>query len=319
MLSCEKGTIGDLITLNELNADVNQSLILKDAETEDAEEVSNYEIDFFTSTKHAIKDFGNDWRNRHMQGQGHGQGQGQGLMMGGRYRAGHLLDITVDSTESGYPKTIALDYGTGTELGNGKVIRGKIIINVSGPPLTNGSVKEISYEDFSIDSLGISGNKVITFIGDNTTSKVFSSTSSLMFTFADGSTMSKTSEKLRQWVSGIDTELDPKDDIIHITGSSSSVRSDGNEMQKLINEALVKTGNCKFITQGIVTFTKTGEPPAVLDYGDGTCDRNATITKDGETKEIILGKKKGGPGHANGEGHGKGNGKGRGDHGNGKG
>jgi len=289
MLSCEKGTIGDLIKLNELNADENQSLILKDAESEDADEVTNYEIDFYTSTKHAIKDFGKEWKNRQRQR----HGQGHGMMLGGRYRGNQCPDITVDSTESGYPKVITMDYGTGTELANGKIISGKIIVNISAPPLTNGATKEITYENYAVDSVQISGNKLITFIGDNATSKIFSSASEILFTFADGNSMTKTSEKLRQWVSGIDTEMDPKDDIIHITGSSSSVRSDGNEMQKTINEALVKTGNCRFIIQGVVTFTKTGDSPAVLNYGDGVCDRIATLTKDGETKEIVLGKRKG--------------------------
>lgn len=284
MLSCDKDTISDILALDELNANANQSLILKDAETEDAEEISNYEIDFFTSTKNAITGYCDGWRARQL---------GRAFMLGGRYRMGQCPDITVDPEGDVYPKTITMDYGTGTELANGKVISGKIIINISAPPLTNGATKNISYENYFVDSLQISGNKVITFIGDNETSKIFSSTGDMTFTFADGSTMTKISEHVRQWVSGIDTELNPSDDIIHITGSSSSIRSDGNEMQKVINEALVKTGSCRFITQGIITFSKTGESPAVLDYGDGTCDNLATLTKDGETKEIILGKRRG--------------------------
>jgi len=285
-ISCEKDQT------NEFESIDNETLILKSTLAEDADEVSEYEVDFFTSTKSEMNKFGREWRGRQL---------GKHSPMGGRYRFGQCPDITVDSADTGYPRTITLNYGEGTELANGKIISGKIIINVSAPPLTDGAVKEVTYENFSVNETQISGTKVITFTGDNLTTKVFTSNGEMLYTFSDGSTMTKTNEKVRTWVSGIDTELDPVDDIIHITGSSSKIRSDGKEMQKEINEALVKTGSCKFIVQGVVTFTKNGEASAKLDYGDGTCDDKAILTIGGEEKEITLGKRIG-KGKRNGKG-----------------
>jgi hypothetical protein len=39
------------------------------------------------------------------------------------------------------------------------------------------------------------------------------------------------------------------------------------------------------------SFTLNGEEFAELDYGDGTCDDVATITKNGETRRITIGRR----------------------------
>jgi hypothetical protein len=38
-----------------------------------------------------------------------------------------------------FPKTITIDYGDGIQLVNGSIIMGKIIVNVSARPLTDGA------------------------------------------------------------------------------------------------------------------------------------------------------------------------------------
>ena len=45
---------------------------------------------------------------------------------------------------------------------------------------------------------------------------------------------------------------------------------------------------CRFITYGTVLIQAEGRPDAVLDFGDGTCDPEATITINGETYKIRL-------------------------------
>jgi hypothetical protein len=67
--------------------------------------------------------------------------------------------------------------------------------------------------------------------------------------------------------------------------------SNGKIFSKTITYPLTKTGACRFITEGTVTFARNGEKFAELDYGDGTCDDVATITKDGETRQITIGRR----------------------------
>lgn len=279
---CQKSLMSDLVKNTDLLVSDNEDYILKDAEIEEAIELADYEVDFFTTPKSGLRDFGKNKKKPRRGGK---------KPLGGRYHMDNCPDITIDSTETGYPKTITLNYGEGTELAHGKVLKGKIIIYVSDPPFTDGGTREITYEDFYVDSMNIAGNKLMTFIGDNSTIKLFSSSSDLIYTFGDGSTESRSSEKVRQWIAGIDTEFEPDDDIINITGSSLFVNKEGDEIQKLITEALVKTGACKYIIQGVVNFSINGETNAILDYGQGDCDNKAMLTKDGETKEIVLKRK----------------------------
>ncbi|MFW5821666.1 MAG: hypothetical protein ACOCWA_10265, partial [Bacteroidota bacterium] len=81
------------------------------------------------------------------------------------------------------------------------------------------------------------------------------------------------------------------DDVILITGYVNYEAANGATFSKTIIYPLVKTGACRFMVEGIVSFTLNGEDFAELDYGDGTCDDVATITKDNETRQITIGKR----------------------------
>lgn len=54
---------------------------------------------------------------------------------------------------------------------------------------------------------------------------------------------------------------------------------------------VVKTEDCDYPVSGIIEYVQAGVVVATLDYGDGTCDDLATITKDGNTEEISLSEK----------------------------
>ncbi len=46
--------------------------------------------------------------------------------------------------------------------------------------------------------------------------------------------------------------------------------------------------SCRFIKSGSIEIQVGEKSPIVIDYGDGVCDNKATVTKDGETREILL-------------------------------
>lgn len=280
--SCDKDS-GESIEIEKINGSV-ESLVVKEAAIEDVVEASDYEVDYFTGSSNSmfalpsadeasLKGAVRDWFGK------------------GRYKDGEGPEVTKEDTEGGFPKTITVDYGEGLELKNGRVISGKIIIAVSDAPRNDGATRDISYENFKIDSIAITGSakKVFTAATDDAAAKV-SITAERTLTFPDDTFVKRTIEKTKTWVAGLDTKFYPADDIKHIEGSILSVSSEGNEYKKEITKALVKTGACRFITQGTVQVTKDGEVISILDYGDGTCDDVATFTKDGETKEIALGK-----------------------------
>lgn len=261
------------------------TMVMKDAAVDDVSDASEYEVDFFTTAVDSLAPVENNpnWHQWHINHNA----------FGGRFRWGHCPNITIVSgPNNGYPKTITLDYGDSTVLNNGRVLSGIIIINMSAPPRTNGATRLITFDDFAIDSINIAGNTSMVFTGDNLTQRIFTVTGELTYTFADSISLTRTEERQREWVAGLETQFDPSDDVIEITGFVQGIGSEGITYLKEITEPLVRHGNCRFIVQGLVTMSKNGEVFGTLDYGDGECDRYATLTINGVSKIIIIGRRK---------------------------
>jgi len=198
----------------------------------------------------------------------------------------------VEGENDGFPKTITVDYGDGITLTNGRVISGIVTILVSAPPRTDGAMREIEYQDFMIDSIGIAGYKKVVFSVESGVSRKFEHEYDLNFTFADETEVSCVGNKAKEWMEGLDTNYDRSDDKIHITGQDVFIDSENNEFKKEIEDHLLRLGSCKFIVSGIVIYSQNSDEFARVDFGDGTCDDKAVRnTADGET-EMTLGKHK---------------------------
>lgn len=61
---------------------------------------------------------------------------------------------------------------------------------------------------------------------------------------------------------------------------------------KVIIEPIVKLEDCDYIVQGIVELWKADKLVVTIDFGDGTCDKWATKTWDGGSKQFELKKRK---------------------------
>jgi hypothetical protein len=272
LFGCEKEPSNDI----NLFTEEQEAIIMEDAASDNVIEAVDYEVDFYTSSADIIDGL---------------HGNKKSAEWKWRYKNGIGPAVTVDPTGWAYPKTITIDYGEGIELLNGRIITGKIIIVVSDRPRSNGATREVSYENFYVDSVNIAGGATRTFIGADSTERVFTNESDLTLTFADGAVLHRTSERTRTLAEGFETVFLHSDDVVCITGWVNYEAANGATFSKTIVEPLMKTGACRFIVQGIVSFTKNGEDFATLDYGDGTCDDVATITKDNETRQITIGKR----------------------------
>lgn len=100
------------------------------------------------------------------------------------YRGGICPDLTVTSTNGGYPKTMTIDYGDSLELANGHILKGKIVIVISEAPFISGSTRSITYENFCTDSVCISGTSTKTRTKDPLPK--FSESCDITITLADG-------------------------------------------------------------------------------------------------------------------------------------
>jgi len=205
-----------------------------------------------------------------------------------RYLGGICPDLTITTTNGGFPKTMTVDYGTGLEMANGHILKGKIIIVLSADPFVTGGTRTITFDGFSNDSISISGTCIKTRTKD--AQPVFTENCDLTITLADGTSIHRVENKVRTWIAGSDTQFNPADDVVEITGSVTVSDSKGNSYSKTITTALVKTGVCKFITKGVIEYKNSNGKFATVDFGNGDCDNLATRTTQNGTTQITLGR-----------------------------
>jgi hypothetical protein len=205
-----------------------------------------------------------------------------------RYNKNQCPNVSIDSTDSGYPVTITLDYGSSTELQNGTILSGVIEIVLSGPKNTNGTTRTITYKGYSVDTIQVDGVVMQIFNGAKGKKGLSETESDLTFTFANGTVIERTAERQIEWTSGLDTPGNQADDVYQITGKVEVTTSNNESYSRVIVEPLVKVADCRHFVSGVVQITSNGEIVSTLDYGDGTCDNMVILTTQGETYEIDL-------------------------------
>ncbi len=194
--------------------------------------------------------------------------------------------VTTESSSS-FPKTVTIDFGTGCTGPNGFTKKGKIIIAMSNPLTDVGATREISFENFYVNDVAITGTKNLTNSGLN-------GNGNLDITVVSNLTMSNGTESRsrsfthnREWI-GHET-CETADDEFKITGSGNVTRSNGKTRSYSILTAVHIKASCRYPVSGVVDFG-TSKIGATLDYGAGVCDEYATLTskRKGTTKTINL-------------------------------
>ena len=277
------------------------SIAVNDIAVEGVTQEANYETDFYAGYEHLLRQLA------HFKG-------GKGNLLNGHkgmhYVEGQSPLVSIDTAATGYPIIITIEYGDNTVTKKGRVLSGTVIIEISGKKGTDGSTRTISYMGCSIDSIGIDGTSTQTFNSNDTINRKMTIISDIIFTLADGTIVNRLEDSAREWIKGLDTELEGDDDMVQITGSIQVESSTGDSYLRLITEPLIKLGDCRYPVEGMVQYTLNDAVIAELNYGDGTCDNLAALTTGGETIEIELqGKmpKAKLDGHHNGNKGGKGN------------
>ncbi len=187
----------------------------------------------------------------------------------------------------GFPKNIMIDFGGGCTSTNGITRSGKIYVTLSDSLRKPGSIAVMTFENYYVSGFKKEGK--ITWA--NTSQ---SGVKSWQRKCEDGKI---TAPGGRYWLhvgtqdvvqtQGSSTPFNLLDDEFSITGSHTVTNADGKSRTSTITEALEKKVACDNIDMGKIRV----EGPnhfAVLDYGDGSCDKIATISIDGNTPRTIL-------------------------------
>lgn len=193
-----------------------------------------------------------------------------------------------DTTQ--WPKVITIDYGDlNCEGFYGQTRRGKIVITITGRYMVPGSVKIVTLVDYYINEIHVEGTKTIINNGMNENENLTFSVEleGGKVTTPNGLVMERAFSRTREWSAGDETK-NRWDDVYFITGSSTGVNFRGDEYTRAIISPLEWAASCRFIKSGTIEIFHGEEDAFLLDFGNGECDNEATIKRNGETKTILL-------------------------------
>lgn len=199
-----------------------------------------------------------------------------------------LSCAAVTVTPGAFPKTITIDFGTaGCTSPNGVYRKGKINVVVSDSIRRTGSTAVMTFDNYYVNLYKVEG----TITWTNTTSNgTFSWTRKVengKVTSPDGRFWTHNGIKNVVQTAGSATPLNLLDDVYSITGNHTVTNSSGASRTATVLEALQKKTICENIDKGKIKIEGAAHY-AVIDFGDGTCDRVATISIDGRTPRTIL-------------------------------
>jgi hypothetical protein len=202
-----------------------------------------------------------------------------------------IPQVTVENigtTATSVLKKITIDFGTSGFTGrHGNTLKGKIIVNVDLRLLVLGSSRTITYENFTINGISVTGSNKITFGGPTTDKHLFwIITGENIITLADGKTITWKAERRLEFTTGLTTFWGES---YVLTGSASGINAEGKAYTMTIdtNNPLIGSTLYPYITKGSVSVT-IGQSTGVIDYGDGTQDNKATLTYSGVTYNFTI-------------------------------
>ncbi len=187
--------------------------------------------------------------------------------------------ITVNTT-AGFPKNITIDFGNGCTSPNGIVHKGKIHVTLSDSVRKTGSTALITFTNYYINNYKKEGS--ITWRNTSTAStkgwqrKVTGG----KITAPDGRFWLHSGIRDVVQISGALTPGSLLDDIFLITGNHTITNAAGKTRNCYITEALQKQTVCDNIGTGKLKVEGASHA-AIINFGDGACDKLATISIDG--------------------------------------
>jgi hypothetical protein len=191
------------------------------------------------------------------------------------------------NTPNQFPLTMTIDYGAAgcIDSVDGKVRKGKMIVDMDRPWDSTGCIMTITLDSFYVGAIHFEGTTTITRTANN------------QFTMAlnnghcskGGATpweIDWNTSKTITWTSG--SQSSAANQVIEITGTNSGVDRNGQAFTANVTSPIVRDMSCTWITSGTVVLTPTGKAERTIDFGNGTCDNLGTVMIEGNTFEFHM-------------------------------
>ena len=187
----------------------------------------------------------------------------------------------------GFPKNIAIDFGNGCTSPNGVTHQGKIKIVLSDSVRKTGSTAVLTFDSYFVNGFKKEGIITWTNISNAQVKGWQRKVEDGKITSPLGKYWLHNGLKNVVQVEGYATPRNLLDDVFSITGNHTIINSTGLSRTSVITEALQKKTICENISKGKIKFDGSNHS-AVIDFGDGACDKIGTISIDGGTAITFL-------------------------------
>jgi hypothetical protein len=177
-------------------------------------------------------------------------------------------------------------------LQNGKLRKGKVVITYSGKYSDSLTVITTTFDNYYINNNLIQGERILTNQGRNIDGNMWFSVlvnnSSIV---TNNGTINWSTNRKKEWVSGVSTYENISDDIYNITGSANGIGINNNSFSVDITDTLKIELGCFpscIIKSGSAKISPNGYSDRIINYGDSFCDCNFNIIIDGTNYPIVL-------------------------------
>jgi hypothetical protein len=203
-----------------------------------------------------------------------------------------MISVTVDTTDGS--GTAIIDFGSQFCQGiDAKYRKGQINVSFTGAYRNAGTVITMNAINYFVGydssyATKVNGQRVVTNNGlNNSGNPNFSIQANATLVNYLNQQMTWNSTRNREWIAG-DSTTSWVDDEYLITGSANGKSFAGVNFSAVVTQALHVKLSCRWITEGKFTLTPENKPDRYLDYGNGTCDGDATVTIGDKTYQVTL-------------------------------
>ena len=196
--------------------------------------------------------------------------------------------VTVTAVLQLNHRELTIDFGNEGCFFKGRVFRGQIYITYDRDPEAQEILITYNLIDFFVGPRQVIGDRtILRELSNENGNPQFTHTLDLTVIWPNGMQASREGVKIREWVEGFGND-DFTDDVFEITGHWNATFLSGNTHTYQVITPLRREVTCMHFVSGSVDVERTNFS-GVLDFGDGTCDNQATFTFDnGEVVNITL-------------------------------
>ncbi len=187
----------------------------------------------------------------------------------------------------GFPKTILIDFGSGCTSANGVFRSGKITVVLSDSLRHPGSTSVMTFDNYFVNGFKKEGTVTWTNTSTPTERSWDRVVTNGKITEPGGNFWLHSGTRHVVHTVGFNTPLNLHDDEFLITGNSTVTNAAGRTRTNTIQDPLHKRAACENIDRGSVRIDGPNHF-AILDFGNGGCDRMATISINGNPPRTIM-------------------------------